>query len=243
VQYYRFYRNILVGKGKEITFMSTEASTPSPARDLVRIHRVITRGIATVIERGDEFRQTGFPDQHLRQGFTDYSRSLATVLDGHHLSEDSILFPAFKVKLPQAPYGKLSENHREIEALLVPVNQALAELSTPAEKNALAQLVDTLRKITEIWAPHIRMEESIFSHEALSEVMTQAEQTQLTVDIGKFSQEYSLPPYLITPFVLFNLNSEDRVVMLSHMPLGIMGDLVMKAWKDQWAAMKPFLLR
>ena len=222
--------------------MSTEPSTPSPARDLVRIHRVITRGIATVIEHGDEFRQTGVPDERLRQGFTEYSRSLATVLDGHHSSEDTILFPAFKQKLPQAPYDKLTENHHEIEALLVPVRQALEELSTPAEKRGLAQLVDTLRKITEIWAPHIRMEESIFSHEALSEVMTQAEQTQLTVDIGKFSQEHSQPPYLIMPFVLFNLNSEDRAVMLSHMPPGIMDNLVMKAWKDQWAAMKPFLL-
>ncbi len=222
--------------------MSTEPSTPSPARDLVRIHRVITRGIATVIERGDEFSQTGFPDERLRQGFSEYSRSLATVLDTHHLGEDHILFPVFQKKLPQAPYKKLTENHREIEALLVPVNQAVAELNTPAEKNALAQLADSLRKITEIWAPHIRMEESIFSHEALSEVMTEGEQTQLTVDIGKFSQERSQPPYLIMPFVLFNLNIEDRVVMLSHMPPGIMDDLVMKAWKDQWVAMKPFLL-
>ena len=142
--------------------MSTEPSTSSPARDLVRIHRIITRGIATVIERGDEFRQTGFPDERLRQGFSEYSRSLATVLDAHHLSEDTILFPAFKQKLPQAPYEKLGENHRQIEALLVPVRQALEELSTPAEKGGLAQLVDTIRKITEIWAPHFRMEAEHF---------------------------------------------------------------------------------
>jgi len=221
--------------------MMAVPQAPSPARDLIRIHRVITRGLATGIEKGSHFKQAGFQDEGVHRGFCDYSRSLAIVLDGHHLSEDTILFPALQIKLPQAPFEHLSAQHKQIEAMLIPLHQAVDEM-TGAGGDGLNRLVEGLREITAVWAPHIRMEESIFSQEALSEVMSQAEQNELVAKIGKFSSEHSVPPYLIVPFVLFNLNSEDRAAMLATMPPTMMDDLVLKAWKDQWAPMKPFLL-
>lgn len=221
--------------------MMTETNPRSPARDLVRIHRVITRGITTTLEKGGQFKQSGFRDEGTHQGFCDYSRSLAIVLGGHHVGEDTVLFPAFKKKLPQAPYDYLATQHRQVEALLVHIHQALDEI-TEADSDGLDQLLDSLHQIAEVWAPHIRMEESIFSPEALSQVMSQAEQIDLAMEMGKFSQLHSVPPYLITPFVLFNLVNEDRAAMLANMPPTVMDDLVMKAWKDQWAPMKPFLL-
>ena len=221
--------------------MPTESATPGLAGDLVRIHRVITRGLAIGLEKGHYFKQAGFSEISLQQGFCDYSRSLATVLSGHHQAEDVVAFPAFQKRLPQGPYEHLAAQHRQIEALLVSTHQAVNEMNETGG-DGLDWLIDDLNRITEIWEPHIRMEESIFSQEALDEVMGQVEQENLDAQIGKFSSEHSMPPHLIVPFVLFNLNNEDRAIYLSHMPGNIMGDLVLKAWKEQWAPMKPFLL-
>jgi hemerythrin-like domain-containing protein len=218
-----------------------ETHVPSPARDLVRIHRVITRGLAMTWQNGNQFKQSGFPDEVTHQGFCDYSRSLAIVLDGHHTGEDNILFPTLQKKLPQAPYGHLSEQHKEIESRLVHVNKALNEM-TGADGQGLDLLTNEIQAITEIWAPHIRMEESIFSEEALAEVMSPEELLHLSVEIGKHSQEASQPPYLIVPFVLLNAESEDRAALMANMPPTIMDELVMKAWKDKWAPMKPFMI-
>jgi hemerythrin-like domain-containing protein len=221
--------------------MTETPHVPSPARDLVRIHRVITRGLGIAMEKATQFKKAGFPDERFHEGFCDYARSLAIVLDGHHQGEDTIMFPTLRKKLPQAPYEHLAAQHKLIEGLLVDTNRAIDDLSAvPA--NGFNAFLNTLQKITEVWNPHIRMEESIFSHEALSEAMSDAEQGKLAADIGKFSQEHSIPPYLIVPFVLFNLNSEDRAALLMNMPPTLLDEMVLKAWKDQWAPMKPFLL-
>ncbi len=222
--------------------MTIERRVPSPARDLARIHRAITRSINIGIEKGAHFSKAGFQDGPTHQGFSDYGRSLATVLGGHHEVEDVLIFPAFQKKLPSAPYEHLASDHKLIEASLVWIHRAVDEISG-GEMDGLDLLVSELKKIKTIWAPHIRMEESIFSHEALCEVMTEPEQGELVAEIGKFSKERSVPPYLIVPFVLFNLNADDRAEYLLNMPPNVMDDLVLKAWKGQWSPMRPFLLK
>ncbi len=220
--------------------MATEVHTPNLARDLARIHKVITRGLATGIEQGSLFKRTGFSEAGPQQGFCDYSRSLATVLRAHHQAEDAVAFPAFQEKIPQAPYEHLAAQHEQIEALLVSVYQDVNEIDGSGD--GVDQLVKDFDKITKIWEPHIRMEESIFSSEALSEALSPSEQGDLAAKMGKFSSEHSIPPYLVVPFVLFNLNSEDRAEMMANLPPTMMNDLILKTWKDQWAPMKPFLI-
>jgi|WetSurMetagenome_2_1015567.scaffolds.fasta_scaffold148754_1 hypothetical protein len=222
--------------------MVNEPAKPNPAQDLLRIHKVITRGLNVNIDEGRQFMEKGFPNPDLKQGYSNYAFSLASVLDGHHLTEDNVIFPVLKIKLPQGPYEHLSKEHLQIEALLVPVRQAVEGLSTTEWKTCLMQLLDGLEIIRTVWTPHIRMEESIFSQEALSSVMNSSEQMDLSAQAGKYSSEHSNPPFLAVPFVLFNLSPEDREIMLSHMPPMMMQEIVMKAWKEQWAAMKPFLL-
>jgi hypothetical protein len=222
--------------------MLTENVLPSLGHDLVRIHKVITRGLTIGVKKGTEFMQAGFPDLAMQQGFAIYTRSLTIVLDAHHLAEDEVAFPALQKKLPLAPYERLSATHKEIEALLAPASQAVTDLAGPDAGASLGLLVDGLRKITALWAPHIRMEESLFSVAALSEVMAPEEQARLSGAMGKHSQEHAAPPYLALPFVLFNLAGEDRASIAATLPGTVMDDLIMKAWKDQWAPMKPFLL-
>lgn len=215
--------------------------TPSLAGDLIRIHRVITRGLSMGQEKSTYFQSAGFQEAGLQDGFCDYIDSLASVLGGHHQAEDIIAFPAFQKKLPQAPYSHLAAQHKQIEALLVSIHKDVSEMKN-AGGDGLDGLLEDLNNVIEIWAPHIRMEESIFSQEALNEAMSPQEQGELAAQMGKYSSEHSNPPYLIVPFVLFNAEKNDRAAFLANMPPQFMGDLVMKAWKDQWAPMKPFLL-
>jgi hypothetical protein len=50
------------------------------------------------------------------------------------------------------------------------------------------------------------------------------------------------PPFLIVPFILYNIPADKRTMLTSQMPPQIIEQLVPINWKDQWAPMKPFLL-
>jgi len=222
--------------------MTPITPTPDLAQDLIRIHKVITRALNVGKVKGIEFLQSGFPSPQFLLGFTSYIHCLSSVLGSHHQGEDLIAFPAFRKVLPSAPYAQLLSDHHAIEMLLVLIPPAVADLSGDAPGNGLRIIVDTIRKISEIWEPHIQLEEYFFSKDAITGVIDLEEQRHIGEAAGKYSQEYSVPPYWVIPFILFNLDLEDRATMASNFPPMIMDELVPKVLKDQWAPMKSFLL-
>lgn len=222
--------------------MSVPIPPSSIAQDLIRIHKVITRGLAVTVEKGTAYLQAGFPDSAIRRGYTDYALSLSIVLEAHHLGEDEVAFPALQEKLPTAPYERLSKNHLEIEVLLGMIRQTIPPLAETGDEASLRHLLEILRKVTAIWRPHIQAEERHFAQEALSAVMSMDEQIHISGLMAKHGQEHSVPAYLALPFVLFNLAAEDRSAMAAKMPRTVLEELIPNVWKDQWAPMKPFLL-
>lgn len=66
---------------------------PNSGRDLVRIHRIATRGLDVSIENGRSFTRDGYPDSDTREGYVNYVQALVSVLHGHHLAEDDLVFP------------------------------------------------------------------------------------------------------------------------------------------------------
>lgn len=222
--------------------MTPTTPTPNLAQDLIRIHRVITRGLTVGIAKGTEYLQSGFPQPQVFLGYSNYAHSLASVLGAHHQGEDQVAFPVLRIQLPFAPYERLSADHHEIELLLDLIHQAILDLSGNAPKDGVKILVDCLRRVYTIWVPHIQLEEHHFSRETIGEIMSLENQRQLSEAMGKHSQEHAGPPYWVIPFVLFNLGPEDRAAMAATFPPMIMGELVLKVWKDQWAPMKSFLL-
>ncbi len=218
-----------------------EPTTPNLAADLIRIHKVITRGINVCLVRGREYLQSGFPQPQTLQGYSSYTHSLASVLDSHHTVEDIFAFPEFRSIIPSAPYAKLASDHNQIESLLTPLPPVIAELSEDAHKGLLS-IVDTLRKISEIWETHIQLEERYFSEATLNAVMSLENQRRISEAAGKYSQEHSGPPYWVVPFILYNLERDDRVLMAATFPALIMEEMVPTVWADQWAPMKPLLL-
>ena len=222
--------------------MALKNSQANFAQDLLRIHRSISRALIVSVRRGEEFMQAGFPDPRLRKGFADYTRSLTVVLDGHHLGEDEIAFPFLKEKIPSAPYDRLGKNHQEIVTRLESVREAIASVEEDGDEAALMRLIDGLRKIADIWRPHIQAEEYYFNQEALAAVASPEEQDRVATAMAKHAQEHANPAYLALPFVLFNLEAEDRAIMAATLPPQVLEELIPHAWKDQWAPMKPFLL-
>ena len=215
---------------------------PNLAQDLLRIHKVITRGLKVSMAKGREFMEAGFPEPIVFQGYKSYAHSLASVLAAHHQGEDQIAFPAFRISLPNVPYERLAADHHVIESLLAQVNQAEISLSGQLQDSALKALVDRLNEIFAVWEPHIQKEEFHFSKKNVSKAISLEEQGKLSAAMGKDSQARAQPTALVVPFVLYNLEPEDRSVMVSTLPPMVMNELLPKMWKDQWTPMKPFLL-
>ena len=222
--------------------MTSITPTPNLAQDLIRIHRVITRGLTVGIAKGAEYLQSGVPQPQVFLGYSNYAHSLASVLGAHHQGEDQVAFPVLRIQLTSAPYERLSGDHHEIELLLDLIHQAVDDLAGNAPKDGVRILVDCLRRVYTLWVPHIQLEEYHFSREMIGAVMSLENQGQLSEAMGKHNQEHAGPPYWVVPFVLFNLEPEDRAAMAATFPPMIMDELVPKVWKDQWAPMKPFLL-
>jgi hemerythrin-like domain-containing protein len=220
-----------------------ETAKPNVGADMLRIHRVITRGLDVSAERGAAFAQEGFPSLSIQEGFFTYLRALGGVLDAHHLGEDEAAFPAFQEKMPNAPYKKLMADHQVIAAILeelMAAAQAVASSAQPADSlHAVNSAVSTMASL---WHPHIGIEESLWDPDQVAAVMTEEENLQLAQKIGESSQKHLHAPDIEIPFVLYNLGPEDRAIMAKAMPPVVVLQLVPLVWRGKWAPMKPFLL-
>jgi hypothetical protein len=227
---------------KEVFQMSEQSNSPRLAQDLLRIHRAISRGLFISVTQGANFVQAGFPSPGLRQGYTTYVQSLTTVLEAHHLAEDELAFPFLKDKVTAAPYDRLSRHHQDICSYLEPAVKSIPLVAEKGVQADLAEVVRLLRKMADIWRPHIQAEEFYFSEEALAAAVSPEDQNHLSEAMARYNQEHALPPAQVLPFVLFNLEADDRAVMAATLPAMVVQELIPKAWKEQWAPMKPFLL-
>ena len=212
------------------------------SRDLIRIHMIISRGTGIALERGQDFLKNGFPDERMRQGYRDYVGCLVSVIDAHHLAEDDVAFPQLGVKIPAAPYKLLAADHQKMTAVLAEIRSAMDGLMGEASSQALGGVLGGLKRLRDMWFPHINIEETHFTPEKIEEVMGDEEQGALSAQMGKYSQEHTSPNYLIIPFLLFNLPPAERDKFAQALPPVITEQLVPHAWKEQWQPMQPFLL-
>jgi hemerythrin-like domain-containing protein len=223
--------------------MST-STQPSIARDLVRIHSVITRALDVAIEHSQSFlAQGGYPNTSVWQGFVHYVQCLFTVLESHHTVEDELMFPYFQNKLLDTPFDLLEDQHREMLPLLAEVDVALKQVAATMKANeSLSMLNHALTKLRELWYPHFRLEEAHFTDENVAAAASMGEQGRLTEMFAERAKKDMSPDYLVVPFVLYNLSPDDRAVMSQFLPPVVIERLVPIDWKEKWATMLPFLL-
>ena len=93
------------------------------------------------------------------------------MLYGRHASEDEFVFPYFQERMPAAPFDVLIAHHREMQSLLDEIKAACDRLTGDGPDGEASQaLHDTLARLSELWHPHIELEEAQFTRDRLDAV-------------------------------------------------------------------------
>ncbi len=163
---------------------------PNIAKDLMRIHEVITRALEVSTRNCHEIltKKTDTPE-----GLLDYVGTFATILKAHHELEDELAFPYFRDKLKEMPFAKLQEDHQKM-------------------------------------------------HEELGKIIPVEEHKRLAVEHSQHGMKRAQPPFLVVPFLLYNLKPDSRKAMSKPMPALLTMFIMPVMWRQKWIKMKPYLL-
>jgi L-fucose mutarotase/ribose pyranase (RbsD/FucU family) len=151
-----------------------------------------------------------------REGASLYEDSLYATIITHHKTEDETTFPLFRAVLPDVPIDKLIADHVKMTELV-------------KQKDIV--------NLKELWTQHIKKEESYFTQELLDHIMDPEEQMKHRIEIGKTAGKYSVPPYLVVPFALYNLTKEERNIFEHQLPPEVLNN-VKTEWQEKWQPMK-----
>ncbi len=209
---------------------------------LIRIHRVITRGIEVARERSHARANAGHEESSAAAGFADYLHALTAVVHGHHTAEDEISYPTFRDMFPDAPWDVFAEEHRAVAPILADLDGQATGIRENSSIEAWARAAARLDELAALWAPHYHREETHFTLAALAAAMPVEAQAAMVQQIGAHNQQHAKPDYLVVPFLLYNLDGDDRRAMAALFPPVVTEQLVPIVWQDQWAPMREFLL-
>jgi hypothetical protein len=212
------------------------------AASFYNIHNIITRGLRVSLESARGILQGGFQGERNRDGFFNYVRSLTSVMNAHHLTEDNIAFPYFRDRLPEAPFDDWTYWHGKMAEDLDEINLAVEKCEKKDEfETELGNIENALARLNEGWPYHIQPETDEFINKADALVPVE-EQLRLVRQFSEYVLENALPLYLTVPFMLYNLAVEDRQSFSQWIPAEGILNLVPVAWKGKWASMAPYLL-
>ena len=216
---------------------STVTEMSPVVEGLLRIHKIISRGLSISIRKCDEYLvKQGIPSGEAT-GFSMYVSSLKWVTHSHHLSEDDIVFPYFK-DLIEAPYNLLKDDHNAMTRILDSLDQCLLEVPL----SRVDKLREVLNEFDKLWEPHIKVEEENFTSEKLQAVIGTKEQENLLAKLGEHGIKNSGPGPLSLPFLIHNLEGRDREDFMKPIPWMVKKVLIPIIWRSQWKPMIPFFL-
>ena len=211
---------------------------------MVRVHNAVTRGLDVSIERSDYFIKNGYPDAAAQDAFITYARTLGIIINAHHLSEDNVVFPYLKAKLPEAPFEKLSADHKTMDPVLKEIQTAVNQMAVqPQGGDPLKNLNSAVKRLSELWRPHIAIELfHIYDPKKTDDLMSADEQLKLMAGASQYSLKEGDPGLLI-PFILYNLEAEERAYVEHTLPASFLKELIPVVWKNKWEPMKPFMIQ
>jgi hypothetical protein len=136
--------------------------------------------------------------------------------------------------LPDAPYTALTAQH----SAMVPV---LNEIETAtAGRGHLTDLNPALARMGELWSTHIALEEAHFGPQAIADSLTMKERMSIGRKTSRQAARHQRPLVLMLPFLLYNMEPQDRAVMLQLMPQFV--PALLRLLQKRWQSMEPFLL-
>jgi hemerythrin-like domain-containing protein len=216
---------------------------PDIGEEYIRLHKVMTRGLRVALENTDKYLQAGELEK-VSEGFLKYIQGFSSVLHGHHLAEDEKIFPYFKDKLPDVPYERLTSEHEIFNEGLKEIKTGVDNLtSNTDELDSLKVLKSGLDKVDGLWSDHIQIENTQLYGKTRSLHIDSEEMIKIQKEDKEFFQDHSGPPYLVLPFVLYNLSPEDRAILTGEFHDNVTEHLINVDWKDKWISMQPFLLK
>ena len=211
--------------------------------DFVRVHRIITRALQVTAERSASFARPGYPDARAGEGFTLYVQSLAALLYGHHVTEDNVAFLYFRSVMPEAPFDRMSAQHRHMVSTIEELGRAVEDARTSIRTGeALVSVNLASVRMQELWLPHAELEETYVGPVHVASVLDMAERVRVGRTLSLEAQKHLRPLSRIVSFLLYKMTSEDRTSMAKGM-LGLVGGLSVRLlWRRNWKAMSAFLL-
>lgn len=213
----------------------TEQKTVNFGEDLIRIHKVMTRGLRVSVEHSATYSREGYPSPSLAEGFDRYVQALVVLLHVHHHGEDKLGWPFLRQYIPDAPYEDLIAQH----ATMV---ETLNHAEAAQQDNDISALHTHLDACNTLWLKHIEIEERIFSVAATGAAMPPDIHAKLIRRFQRHAQLHTRPIPQVVAFTLYNLPPEDRAAMEETVPAIITKLLMPTIWKRAWSPMKPFLL-
>ena len=211
---------------------------PNVGTDLIRIHKVMTRALE-VSRQGSQ--DASLPETN-QAGFESFVRALTILLHSHHLGEDELAFPFWRTHLPNGPFDLLSDQHHQMTIYLGQIEGWLGAKETAWQPGERSKLHQTVTDLQSLWLSHISTEEAAIGPENSLQYLTPEENALLGQQLAEHGQAHSQPSELVMPFVVYNLEGEDRVEFIKLVPPLITQQLIPFAWKAVWAPMQPFLL-
>ena len=210
---------------------------PNVGNDLVRIHKVITRALNISLHNTQDTR---IPEGH-RLGFLSYVRALTILLHAHHLGEDELAFPFWKVRFPTGPFNELSRQHCQMIVHLERIEQWTKAEDELWETRALNELHIAFSDLHNIWVAHITLEEDTIGPEKSLQYLSPSENETLGRQLSEHGQARSQPGELVLPFIVYNLSGADRIEFIKLLPPVVSNQLIPFDWKALWEPMIPFL--
>jgi hemerythrin-like domain-containing protein len=211
-----------------------ELNKPDTHGDLVRIHRLITRALVVSTDYSESLAEGLSMDESTHEGFISYLQTFVKVVHHHHTLEDELFFPFFRDRMPDVPFDTFASVHDAIKGMLEEMGNGIDALAAGTEVVQVSRRLNELLKgMAERWHPHIQSEEINFTQERIEAVASIEELLKIRDDIGKYNQEHSQPMELVVPFLIYNLQPEDRAIFSQAIPAFVVNDLVPGEWREK----------
>ena len=213
------------------------------ASDLIAIHKVITRALDVAVDVNVSAFEKRAAGRSGFDGYILYVECLLRQLHEHHSNEDIVVFPLLRDLLPDAPYDLLMTQHTEMIHEVEQVESTITALKAGKHAaDAQAQLLGNLQDLRARWVDHIAEEEANFGPDRIPPAISMMDRVRIGKAAARYAQRHSFPLSLMLPFMLYNLQGQDRATMLQTIPGFLHKFFVPVLWRRRWEPMRPHLL-
>ena len=202
------------------------------------VHRALTRALNVLVDESMQFRTEEQVDGKRTEGFRMYARTFCDLMHAHHDGEEELAFVHIRSILSAKDMVALDREH---EVMLEALHALQTYVAAPApwDSSHWWGLHRAASALLSGWEAHRLNEETQMAKASV--LMSRDERVRLAKALELFGIANAGPGHRVVPFILYNLEGEDREAMGSRMPFFMKGILVPFFWRVNYRPMLPFL--